>query len=611
MGLSLLSRCAAPVGLLVMILVMPGGANAQDAATEPGLASQGLPADCPEGRVSRIFVDNHSVFDPGSVPADRRIRWAYRLANRIHVRTRRDFIEDELLLSVGDCYDPVLSRESARILREFRFIASADAFSVPQEDGSRHMVVETRDEWTTKVAGDVRFDGGLEIRGVSVIEENFLGRGISLGAYFREEDERRDVGGVFGIPRIGGGNWDLATAAGRTRVGSTWNQAVIHPFVGEVGTFAFRQRAHARQDLFTWHLPNGLPWTHLVAPLDVGGLEVTAARRFGTAGRFFLVGGGLSREWVRPGIRSEVEGIRAGAFEDRESVPDSIASPILGQLQSREATRVNLLLGVRRVRYQQRGGLDALAGVQDVPTGRELLLSVGPSVGGGQGPGDFFLRGDAFGGFATESVVGQLYLSLEGRHERQSGDDAVRDLLGEFHAFLYRDIRTTIPQTLVLHVSGQGGWRTDAPFQLMLGGPDGVRGYPETAFPGGRRLVVTVEDRFRLPSPVPDLADLGATLLADLGRIHQGDAPWADPSGWQGTVGAGLRIGFPAGSSSVVRLDVAFPLGPGSDGRPRLVLQAREWVGIMDDFRNPSLGRARRSGVSSQFTGVNRVPATR
>jgi len=594
-----------------MSLLLADRADAQSVAPEPAPPTQAGPADCPEGEVTRIFVDNHSVFDPASVPADRRIRWAYRLANRIHVRTRRDFIEDELLLSVGDCYDPVLSRESARILREFRFIASADAFSVPQEDGSRHMLVETRDEWTTKVAGDVRFDDGVSIRGVSVIEENFLGRGISLGAYFREEDERRDVGGLFGIPRIGGGNWDLATAAGRTRVGSTWNQAVIHPFVGEVGTFAFRQQAHAREDLFTWHLPNGLPWSHLVAPLDVGGLEVTTARRFGTAGRYFLVGGGLSREWVRPGIRTEVEGVRAGAFEDRESVPDSISTRVVGQLQAREATRVNLLVGVRRVRYHQWHGLDALAGVQDVPSGRELLLSVGPSVGGGEGPGDVFVRGDAFGGFATESLVGQLHLSLEGRRERRFLDDSMRDLLAEFHAFLYRKIPTTVPQTLVLRVSGQGGWRTDAPFQLMLGGPDGVRGYPDTAFPGGRRLVVTVEDRFRLPSPMPELADLGATLFADLGRIHRGDAPWADPSGWRGTVGAGLRIGFPAGSSSVVRLDVAVPLGPGSDGRPRLILQAREWVGIMDEFRNPSLGRARRSGVSSQFTGVNRVPASR
>jgi hypothetical protein len=389
-------------------------------------------AGCPQGQVSRIFIDNHSVFDPASLPDDSRIRWAYRLANRIHVRTRPDFIEAELLLSVGDCYDPGLTRESARILREFRFVASADVFSVPQEDGSRHLVVETRDEWTTKFAGDITFDGGMKLRGVSLMEENFLGRGISLGAYFVDVDERREVGGRFEIPRLRGSNWDLSTSAGRTRVGTTWSQAVLHPFVGEVGTFAFRQRGSSRRDLFTWNLPMGPPWTQLVAPLEVGSLEVTGARRFGTSGRFFLVGGGISREWVRPGGTALVEGVIAGAFDDRRQVPDSVALPLRSQLETREATRLNVLLGVRRVAYVERRGLDALTGVQDVPVGREALLSVGPAVGG-SGPMDVFVRGDLFGGVSSGPWVGQLYLSLEGRQEaagppkpRRAGDRGCR-----------------------------------------------------------------------------------------------------------------------------------------------------------------------------------------
>ena len=597
---------------------------AQAPSASSAAALPRVQAVCPQGSVSRIFIDNHSVFDPASLPDDPRIRWAYRLANRIHVRTRPDFIEAELLLEVGDCYDPGLTRESARILREFRFVASADVFSVPQEDGSRHLVVETRDEWTTKVAGDITFDGGMKLRGVSLVEENFLGRGISLGGYYVDVDERQEVGGLFEIPRLRGSNWDVATSGGRTRVGTAWSQAILHPFVGEIGTFAFRQRASSRQDLFTWNLPEGLPWSQLVAPLEAGSLEITGARRFGTSGRFFLLGGGISREWIRPGRSAEVEGVIAGAFDDRTPVPDSVAFPLRTQLGTREATRLNLLLGIRRVGYVERRGLDALTGVQDVPVGREILLSLGPAVGG-SGPRDIFLRGDLFGGVSSGPWVGQLYLSLEGRQGGRSLDvgpaeemerAGPRDILGEAHGFLYRQIPTSLPQTLVLKVSAQGGWNTQAPFQLLLGGPDGVRGYAETRFPGGRRVVVTAEHRLRLPSPFPDLADLGATLFTDVGRIEAGDAPWAEPSGWRGTLGGGLRIGFPAGSASVIRLDVAFPLGTNEtmgDGRdgPRIILQAREWAGILDTFRSESLGRARRSGVSTRFPGVNRVPSGR
>jgi hypothetical protein len=182
-------------------------------------------------------------------------------------------------------------------------------YSVPQADGTRHVLVETRDEWTTKLAGEITFDGGLQLKGLSVVEENFLGRGVAVGAYYLEEKERRDAGGRRGIPRVQGSNWDIEGAVGRTRVGNAWRQTVIHPFVGEVGTFALRQGAEVRQDLYTWTLPESLVWSNLVAPVETGSLEWTVARRFGVPGRYRLIGGGISREWVRTGSASEVEGV--------------------------------------------------------------------------------------------------------------------------------------------------------------------------------------------------------------------------------------------------------------------------------------------------------------
>ncbi len=570
---------------------------------------------CETGRISRVFIDNHSVFDPASIPEDRRIRWAYRAANRIHVRTRPSFISDELLLRTGDCHDPDLARETARILREFRFIAWADVYSVPQDDGSRHLVVETRDEWTTKIAGDVGFDGGIQLRGLSLVEENFMGRGISVGVFYLEQDERRDVGGLFELPRVGRTNWDLAVSGSRTRVGNAFSQTVVHPFVGEVGTLAIRQRAAVRRDLFTWVIDEGAPWSHVVVPLETGRLELSGARRFGQPGRYLLLGGGLSREWVHPGGANEVEGVVRGAFGDRTPVPDSVSGRLDSQLLRREATRVSLLAGVRRISFVERTGLDALAGVQDVPVGGELLVSLGPSVGGGAAvaPGgevrrDSFGRADLFGGFASGHLVGQLHLALESRSVDGSG---TRDVLGEGHAFLYRLLDAPFPQTILLRASAQGGWRTDGPFQLTLGGPDGVRGLDEMAFPGARRFIGTVEARGQIPSPAPDLVDLGVTLFSDLGRMLPGDAPWGVDSGLQGTVGAGLRLGFPAGSAAVIRIDLAQPVGPGAGSGPRLLVHAREWVGILNAFESLQMGRARRSGVRAQFTGVNRSPSAR
>src|SRR5690606_41612297 len=81
-----------------------------------GAAAQQTPP-CPDGVISYIFIDNHSIFDTTDPTLNRRFAWAYNIANALHVRTRDEVIRRELLFRVGDCYDPMLLRESERLLR--------------------------------------------------------------------------------------------------------------------------------------------------------------------------------------------------------------------------------------------------------------------------------------------------------------------------------------------------------------------------------------------------------------------------------------------------------------------------------------------------------------
>lgn len=583
---------------------------AQEPAHVPwsGLAAQ-APAflesePCPRGRISDVFIDNHSIFDPAAMPEDTRVRWAYELANLVHIRTRQEFIANQLLFEPEDCYDPALVRESARILREFRFLAAVDAFSVRQPDGSHHVVVDTRDDWTTKISIGVRVEDGLRFDGLSMVEENFLGRGATVGVFYTDRDEQQDAGALMEVPRLAGSGWDLETSAARTRVGRFVHQAFVHPFEGELGRFAFRQQVRTREDYFTWVMPEDSPYSHLVAPLHSGLVEVTGAGRFGVPGHLLLLGGGISREWVRPGTLDEVEAVTEGDFGSPAPADLETASPLASQLRERDATRISLLTGMRRIRFEERRGLDLLAGVQDLALGREVRLSLGRTISG-DGPGDTFARLDLFGGFGLEQTIGQFFFSLEGRRE-DAPISATRDVLGETHFFLYRQLGGLLPQTLLFRAAAQGAWRTDAPFQLTLGGPDGVRGYGDTEWAGARRVVLSVEDRITLPGPVTELLDMGLTVFADAGRAFPGDVPYAFDSGWRGTLGFGVRVGFPAGSGSVIRADLAFPLGPVESRSPVVRIHAREWLGVLGNFMNPEMERARRSGVRGEFIGASR-----
>jgi hypothetical protein len=572
---------------------------------QAGSGPQQVEEGCTQGRISHIFIDNHSIFDPATIPDEGWLRWTYRLANTLHMRTRADFIEAQLPFGTGDCYDPELVRESARILREFRFIAGADAYGVPQPDGTIHVVVDTHDEWTTKVSVVARFDEGVRFEGASLIEENFLGRGIALGLVYTQREEQRDVSVGLEVPHIRRTNWDGRLSVGATRIGELVDQKLIYPFRGELEGVAVRQEVTHRRDFFNYVLDDGGEGelSHVVVPVQEERMTAGFARRFGRPGGFLVLGGGLSWERVGTGTVSQVEGVRGGDFANRVPASPEVARAMEHHLRNRQALRVNALAGLRRIRHQEVVGFDAIAGVQDLPLGREILLTLGPSLGttGLDQPSDVFGRVDLFEGARLGSAFAFLGASTEVR--RESGG-AWRDLLTEARGVVYYPTRPLGSPMIVLRSSVQEGRHTGSPFQLVLGGPDGVRGYSDTALPGGRRIVLSGEGRWHLPGPVPDLADLGVTLFGDAGRMWAGDAPHGVDSGWRTTLGAGLRVGFPAGTSSVIRFDLAVPMDGGTPRSPLLRISAREWIGLRDDTRNLNLLRSRRSGMSVEFQGI-------
>jgi len=568
---------------------------------------------CPQGRIASISVRNHSIFPPSSLPQQSRLLWAYRLANFVHIPTRADFIEKELLFAPGDCFDPELVSATARALREFRFLAAAAITDETLPDGGRSVLIETRDEWTTKVALYARVEDGIRFDGASLYEENLLGRGILVGVFRIDRDEMQDAGVALEIPAIGSTGLDAAIVASRTLSGNAFQQMLIRPFQAERQDIAFRQRIDWREDPFSYVLLPDRDFSHLVTPVRTVRGELTWGRRFGEPGNLHLIGGGASFERVEVGGLDQVEGIRRNNFSGLIETSDAtLAEPILPQIEGRRAARLNLLLGTRRLTFETRRGLDALNGVQDIPVGEEVILTLGRSIGStGKGrPGDLFARTGFLIGHSRQSSVLQFRLMLEGRREDGRADEGIggwRDLLAESHVLLYLTPTFPFRQTILFSGSYQAGWYTSAPFQLTLGGPTGVRGYLDTAFPGGRRSVLSLESRIPTPSLFPDLMDMGVTLFGDLGSIHAGDAPFGTDSGWRGTLGGGIRVGFPSGSSSVIRADLAFPIGDqASSRRPVFRISAVELLGISGGRSASQVNRSRRSGVGSQFVGVAR-----
>jgi hypothetical protein len=514
--------------------------------------------ECAGGQVTTIWVDNHSVFDLSQAGQERRFGWAFRMANRLHVRTREDVIRRELVFREGDCFDPELLRESERALRATGFIADVDIFDVRQPDGSVHVVVETRDDWSTRV--DVRAEPGTGMRlgGASIRELNLMGTGRQAVLFYLQSQEDRVYGGSYLDPQLFGSRWQGSMAVGRTPVGTLFRETIDFPFVGDTGRRAFRQRLEHHDRFFAYHAHAGDERIALLVPESRRAFDIGGAMRFGERGRLTLLGFLLSGESVwYPGVPQ--------LQFDRSPAPDSLVAPIAARLDSIADIRASVLVGQRNIYYVRRRALDTVNATEDVRLGFEMELGFGRSVPQVSTHDDMALDLGLFAaGQPTANLVIGTRLLVEGKRDYEAPLDEAewRDVFGQMDLWSYWK-QPDSRHTLVGAVGISGGWNARIPFQLTLGGATGLRGHPLHLVPGGTRVVGSVEARSYLGWPHPELFDLGTSVFMDVGRTWAGQVPFGVDSPIFSNLGFGLRGAFPPGSQSTVRLDVAAPIRSG------------------------------------------------
>lgn len=563
-------------------------------------------AECSQGRIDFVFVDPQSIFDADDPALDSRVRWAYGAANALHVRTRPRTVQRELLFGPGDCYDPFLLSESERLLRGFGTFASVDVFGVPQPDGDWHVVVATRDEWSTQLDVKFRFDNRFSVEGVRLFETNLLGTARTFGVYYFEHEVTEEHGVFYRTPHFLRTRWDASGSVGRTRAGSFVRSEFAYPFLGEVSHTAGRV-AFRRDDTFFDYIVADDPELgapHVLLPVRDKFADASLVRRFGDRGRTVLLGAAMSLEQVDyPGV---VQIAPNGNFDDRMDADSAEAAPVLPQRTDRDAVRLSLLLGHQNVVWRKRRGFDTMRGEQDVRYGTELGLILGRTVSARGGRHDLLLGGTAYGGWQALGGLVALRAQADGRRGVGSADDtgwhdviADAELLGYFR-------RITLPNhTFVFRAATTSAWSTRTPLQLTLGGERALRGYDPERFPGGRRLVFSVEDRIYLGWPWRDLFDTGLTLFADVGRIWPGDVPFGADSGWRTTAGFGIRSSFPAGGRTTYRLDFAWPVERGvSLGDLRVRVSVGEILGLVQREADPQWARSRAETIGGRLFDV-------
>jgi len=575
-----------------LMLVLPSAGWAQDGDVRLPESERSAAAEgdvCPNGRITEIEIDSRSIFDPGNAPF-RVLSWAYRAANALHVNTQRSFIERELLFDEGDCMEPFRLSESERLLSEYGFLSYARVETRPDGNGGHIASVTTRDEWSTQVDLGMTYDEGTNVEKLQVTEKNFLGQGVFGEFTYLERREARTHSFGVSTPRFFG-RADAGIAFGRTRSGTFFNQHVRYPFVGEAGRIAVREGYSRGTDFFAYATGGDEVHTRILVPVFREQMELSTARRFGEPGASVILGASLTRDVVRYDQPPEIT--LGDGYDDRVPLEGDPPEAMARQWRPSAATRLGVHLGTRRFRYEEYVGLDGVRDRQPVGLGLFAGVSLahglpifGPS--GVERLEDLVARVHA----SFTAPLGASLVHGGTTFEARRDDGRWQDILGSADLVFYGRTRHLPGQTWFARASFGGGWNTELPYQLSLGGREAVRALPEDVLPGGRMLLFILEDRIAFPWPGPETADLGATVFGEAGRMLPGDVPYGVDSGWQGSVGVGLRIGLPAGTRNIWRADVVFPVG--SAGGSPLFRMTFELNKFRSGFFNPEVGRSRR-----------------
>lgn len=563
-GLAQDSRGPDPPACLAAPL-RPAATAVTDAATSDDAA---LALDSADAlAIGEVWIDNRNVFDP-RLPAED--RWLYRLANRLHRRTRVDVVCRQLLFAPGEATTAGELAESERLLRGRRYLGDAEIRPVAVRqgaDGTATVDVEvvTRDVWTLDVGLGVGRSGGSNTTHFQLRDANVLGTGKSLAISRDSGIDRTETRLDYRDPSLLGSRVELDVGWSQNSDGlrrvvrlerpffaltSRWGAGLLleeeervdHRYaLGE----AFDATLHQRRLASVW-------WGHSRG-LDLSGRATRLSFGASFVEDSYAASGDsngsnpLESNWVYPWASIETT---EDAFREVSQVDQ------IGRTEDLfVGHRARLRLGLAaRAAGSSRDALmvDGVAsGGWDL--GCEAAGAAEPPAPDANDPANADVAGCGAWWRRGTRVLYDAYLS--GR-ATDVGSEDVR--VGGAIRLLRRDLgRHLLAASLAVDSVSD----LDAGAQLLLGGDSGLRGYPLRYQSGTSRLLLTLEQRFYFDWYPFSLFHVGAAVFADAGRTFGApDLPGSE-RGWLRDVGLGLRLA-PSRSSraNVIHFDLALPL---------------------------------------------------
>ncbi len=539
-------RVPATIMLLIATSAFGQDAVVGDAATEATrLERAGATI-----RAINITVDN--VFDPSKPEEDKKL---YRWANKVHIRTHPSVIEAALLFKTGDRYQARVLEESARVLRARGFLADARVTyrAYDPQTNTVEVDVYVRDSWT--LAPDLKLSrsGGETEWGVGLSDGNLFGTGKELTVSYESAVDRDQTLLSYG---------DANVFNSRVRLGAVLSDA----------SDGHRRSIVAERPFFSldtrWSLGGAVRDEQRVDTMYDLGEEIDEFQHD-------LEGISLQGGWSRGAIDGRTQRWLFGlASEEDTFVPTPEMPQTLLLPENRKFVYPWVGWQLIQDDYREMSELNDMGRTEDIALGLNLYASLGFAEERFGSDRDALLFRSTVQSGWEPGGPGRVLLFTAGGSTRREDDGFVNSIAYAGARYYRRNLQKHLFSVALSAVVSD---ELDADTQVLLGGDNGLRGYPLRYQAGTRRAILTIEERFYTDFYPWRLFRVGYAAFMDVGRVD-GQDPRASPSlGTLSDVGFGLRLSSPRSSGrSIVHIDLAFPLnGDPSIDKVQLLVETK------------------------------------
>lgn len=512
------------------VLLTPLCAHAGSTTRDTELEQRGARIGTIEIQVDDVFENTAQLAAP------------YRIANDLHILTRDGTVQQQLLFRTGDVYDRRVLDETARLLRAQHYLneATVEPVSYNEANNTVDVLVRVHDVWTLSPGLSFGRKGGENKTRVEFEDTNFLGFGKQL-SFARSADVDRTAWELGYVdPNVLGSWWRLDAGYSSLSDGSQKKLSLERPFYAMDTRWAAGFSANdATTDVSRYSLGERV-------------------ERLQMQEKKFEIGGGFSEGlhdgWTTRylgGVRYDAREFAARPGEPLASIPEDrvVAYPWIG-------------FEVLEDQYVSTRNLDQIGRTEDLYLGLSARLEAGvASTMLGSTRDGVILNGKLQAG--AQLGTEQYLIHSLGYSTRIEGD-ALANASLDWSSRYY--LRQSVHRVFFASVSGTVTSHRDPEVQLLLGGDNGLRGYPLRYQAGDESALVTLEQRFYTDWQPLKLFNVGAAVFFDAGRTWGRDRFAAAPAGWLKDVGLGLRLGsVRSGLGNVLHIDLAFPLDRSSD----------------------------------------------